>query len=182
MTTLPPPDRPPHRPERRWLAALVVVLLIAIPAGYLVLSAYQSRESGKDKQRDAAATGLVWQWPSKVERRIYEVPIPKGSSYVAHYETNSWERSSFYVQFRTSKTKLETFLKEIGSDPSELREGQEGVSDRQADVVGWELDVPGRRYAGTTIERPGERPDLEITVDVTHEKRPRVYVVSTTEF
>ncbi|GAA2450273.1 hypothetical protein [Streptomyces macrosporus] len=182
MTGVPLPDRPPHRPKHRWLAAIVVVLLIAIPAGYLVLSAHQSRESGKDKQRDAAATGLVWQWPSKVERRIYEVPIPKGASYVAHYERNAWERSSLYVQFRTSRAKLDAFLEEVGSDSSELREGGEGVDDRQADAVGWDFDAPDRRFAGTRIERPGERPDLEITVDVTHEKRPRIYVVSTAEF
>ncbi|GAA2418362.1 hypothetical protein GCM10010420_56040 [Streptomyces glaucosporus] len=160
----------------------MVVLLIAVPAGYLVLSAHQSRESGKDKQRDAAATGLVWQWPSKVERRIYEVPIPQGASYVAHYERNAWERSSFYVQFRTSRERLKTFLEEAGGDPAELRAGREGVGDRQADVVGWDLGLPGHRYEGARIERPGERPDLEITVDVTEEERLRVYVVSTVEF
>ncbi|HZG05331.1 MAG TPA: hypothetical protein VE546_17465 [Streptomyces sp.] len=182
VTVLPQPDRPPHRPKHRWLAAIVVVLLIAVPAGYLVLSAFQSRESGRDKQRDAAAPGLVWRWPSKVERRIYEVPVPPGASYVAHYETNSWERSSFYVQFRTSRERLHAFMREVGSHPSALREGREGVGDRQADVVGWDLDVPGHRYAGARVERPGERPDLAITVDVTREERLRVYVVSTAEF
>ncbi|HEX5568850.1 MAG TPA: hypothetical protein VFY14_18330 [Streptomyces sp.] len=182
-TLVPLPDRPPHRPEHRWLAAVVVVLLIAVPAGYLVLSAFQSRESGRDKQRAAAATGLVWEWPSKVERRIYEVPIPAGSTYVAHYERNSWKRSSFYVQFRTSRAGLDTFLEEAGSHRRELREGREGVSRRQADVVGWDFGLPGRTYAGTTVERPGERPDLAITVDLTREDdRLRVYVVSTADF
>ncbi|MGK5499910.1 hypothetical protein [Streptomyces sp. URMC 125] len=180
---LPPHSgRPPHRPKHRWLAAVVVVLLIAVPAGYLVLSAHQSRDSGKDKQRAAAATGLVWQWPSKLERRIYEVPVPSGSSYVAHYEANSWQRSSFYVQFRTSQRGLETFLERAGGDPGALREGGAGVAERQADVVGWELDLPGRRYASTRIDRPGDRPDLAVTVDVTSAERPRVYAVSTVEF
>jgi hypothetical protein len=180
-TLLPQPERPPHRPRHRWLAAIVVVLLIAVPAGYLVLSAHQSRDSGKDKQRAAAATGLVWEWPSRVERRIYEVPIPGGSTYVAHYERNAWERSSFYVQFRTSREALDAFVEEAGGDPAELREGRPGVSDRQADVVGWDLEVPGHRYAGIRIDRPGERPDLAVTVDLTREDRPRVYVVSTVE-
>ncbi|MGY1454430.1 hypothetical protein [Streptomyces sp. SS8] len=180
--SLPQPGTPPHRPRHRWLAAVIVVLLIAVPAGYLVLSAYQSRDSGKDKQRAAAATGLVWQWPSKLESRIYEVPVPGGSTYVAHYETNSWQRSTFYVQFRTSRRGLERFIEEAGGDPGALREGAPGVTARQAETVGWDLDAPGRRFAGTRIERPGERPDLAVTVDVTSEDRLRVYAVSTVEF
>ncbi|PJE93752.1 hypothetical protein CUT44_31545 [Streptomyces carminius] len=179
---VPPPERPPHRPRHRLLTAIVVVLLIAIPAGYLVLSAAQSRDSGQDKQRDAAAPGLMWRWPSKVERRVYELPLPGDTTYMAHYEHNSWQRSSFYVQFRTSPEGLDTFLTEAGGDPAGLAAGRPGVSDRHADVVGWDFDVPGHRYAGTRIDRPGERPDLQITVDVTSEDRPQVHVVSTIEF
>nr|WP_238420795.1 hypothetical protein [Streptomyces taklimakanensis] len=148
----------------------------------MVLSAHQSRDSGRDKQRAAAATGLVWQWPSKLERRIYEVPVPSGSSHVAHYESNSWGRSSFYVQFRTSSRGLETFLEQAGGDPDGLREGGAGVTDPQADAVGWDFDLPGRRYAGARIERPGDRPDLTVTVDVTSRESPRVHVVSTVDF
>lgn len=102
MSTAPDTERPPHRPRHRWLAAIVVVLLIAIPAGYLAMSAWQSRESGEDKARSASARALIYEWPSKVQRRIYDIPIPDGSTYVGYYETNAWQRSTMYVQFRTT--------------------------------------------------------------------------------
>ncbi|MGO4430651.1 hypothetical protein AB4Z54_70775, partial [Streptomyces sp. MCAF7] len=75
--------------SRRWLKAVVVFLLITIPAGYMVISALQSRNSGEDKQENASATGLTAGWPSKVQRRIYDVWIPGYSDDVAFYESNS---------------------------------------------------------------------------------------------
>ena len=38
-----------HRNRRRALTLLIIVLLIGVPAGYLVISANQSRDSGKYK-------------------------------------------------------------------------------------------------------------------------------------
>ncbi|MDK1472188.1 hypothetical protein QNO07_01900 [Streptomyces sp. 549] len=173
---------PPQRATSRWLRAVIVVLLIAVPAGYLVLSAHQSRDSGKDKQAVASATGLVWEWPSKATRRIYDVPIPLKSTYVGYFETNSWQESALYVQFRTSPEKLDAFLAEVGTSRAELRHGERTVTDRQAGLVGWNLGVSGHDYAGTTVRQPGYRPDLSITVDLTRPERPQVYVVSTAKF
>ncbi|MGD9483160.1 hypothetical protein WDH52_07835 [Streptomyces sp. TRM70308] len=180
MTALAPGA--PRRPRRRWLTAVVVVLLIALPAGYLVLSAHQSRDSGKDKQAIAAATGLVWEWPRKVTRRVYEVPVPRGSTYVGYYETNSWETSSLYVQFRTSPEGLEAFLRRLGTSAAALSPRAAGVSARQADTVGWDVDRPGRAYGHTTVDLPGPRPEVAVTVDRTKPERPQVHVVSTVTF
>lgn len=173
--------RPPRRPKHRWLVAVVVVLLIAIPAGYLVLSAHQSRESGENKARDAASQTMTYGWPSKVQRRIYDVPIPGGSTYVGHFETNSWERSTLYVQFRTSPGRLALFLEELGTEYPALARDEVAIAPRHAEQVGWSFDDPGRVYASTVVAGSGPEPEVAITVDVTKEERPRVYVVSTTE-
>lgn len=175
------PSRPPHVPRRRWLTALVVVLLIAVPAGYAVVSAAQSRDSGQDKERAAAARQIVYEWPSQVQRRIYDVPIPDGSTYVGHYETNSWERSTLYVQFRTSPGQLSRFLEDLDSHRTELRDGNVTVGREQADVVGWDFEGDDREYAGVTVRRSPGEPEVDITVDLTKPERPRVYVVSVTE-
>lgn len=190
--TVEPTRTAPHLPEqeppgptgltfRRFLTAVVVVLLIAITAGYLVLSGFQSRDSGKDKQQTASATSLVWEWPSKVTRRIYEVPIPSKSTYVAYFETNTWQKSSLYAQFRTSPKKLDTFLEGVGSDRAELTD-EPTISASQADIVGWDFRQQGRDYVGTTVRTQGHRPDLAVTVDLSRPERPQVYVVSTAEF
>ena len=173
--------RPPHRPRHRWLTALIVVLLIALPAGYLALSAYQSRDSGEGKERIASARGLIYEWPSKVQRRIYEVPIPSGAAYVGYYEENSWSRSSMYVEFRCSPGQLSRFLEDLGTTPSALEPGEITVSRADADTVGWNFDDPERRYAGLVVHKSPAQPTVSVTVDITSEERPRVYVVSTTE-
>jgi glucokinase len=174
------PKRPPHVPRRRWLTALVVVLLIAVPLGYAGLSAAQSRDSGEDKARAAAARSLVYEWPSKVQRRIYDVPIPDGSTYVGHYETNRWEQSTLYVQFRTSPQQLGRFLEDLGATRAELSEGTVTIAREDADVVGWTFEPERREYAGLTLQQSSNEPEVAITVDVTKPERPRVYVVSTT--
>ena len=177
----PVPAGPPRHPYRRLLTAVIVVLLIAVPAGYLVLSGFQSRDSGKDKEQVASATSLVWEWPSKVTRRIYEVNIPSYSTYVAYFETNSWQKSSLYTQFRTSPEKLDTFLDELGTSRDALADGS-AITSGQADVVGWDFRQPGREYVGTTVRTPGHRPTLRLTVDLSRPERPQVYVLSTAEF
>ena len=65
-----------HRNRRRALTLLIIVLLIGVPAGYLVISANQSRDSGKDKEAKYSATGLTAGWPARVQRHIYKVTIP----------------------------------------------------------------------------------------------------------
>lgn len=173
------PRRPPHVPRRRWVTAIVVSLLIAIPAGYGVISAAQSRESGEDKARAAAARGMVYEWPSRVQRRIYDVPIPDGSTYVAHYETNSWDRSTMYVQFRTSPEQLGRFLEDLGSTRAELSGGTVTIPQEEADTVGWTFEPETRAYAGITLQQSRGEPEVAITVDLTKPERLRVYVVST---
>lgn len=177
----PAAPRPPRRPRHRWLAAVAVVLLIAVPAGYLVLSAYQSRASGEGKARDAARRTMVYDWPSKVQRRIYDVPIPDGVSFVGHYETNSWERSTLYAQFRAEPEQLSFFLEELGTTRAELHDGTVTIPRSHADVVGWTFDDPARTYAGTIVQQDPAEPEVSVTVDLTHEERPRVYVASTSE-
>lgn len=185
MSGTPPPQyqprHPPHVPRRRWLTAVVVGLLIAIPAGYTVVSAEQSRDSGEHKARAAAARGLVYEWPSQVQRRIYDIPIPDGSTYVGHYEENSWDRSTMWVQFRTSPEQLSRFLEDIGSQRGELRAGDVTIPDADAAVVGWVLDPRRRDLAGVTVQQSAQEPVVAITVDLTKPERPRVHVVSTTE-
>lgn len=96
-----------HKIRRRALTLLIIVLLIGVPAGYLVISANQSRNSGKDKEEKYSATGLSEGWPSRVQRRIYQVPIPVPAYKVAYYETNNWRTSRLYVQFETTGENLD---------------------------------------------------------------------------
>jgi hypothetical protein len=175
------PRLPPRQPPRRWMTAVAVALLIAIPAGYIVLSAYQSRDSGEEKGRAASARTMLYEWPSKVQRRIYDVPLPDGVTYVGYYESNAWERSTLYVQFRSTPEQLSYFLQELGTTPAELNEGTVTIPRAQADVVGWVLDDPSRTYAGTIVQQSPDEPEVAVTVDLTHDERPRIYVASTTE-
>ncbi|WP_243761502.1 hypothetical protein [Streptomyces sp. YIM 98790] len=175
------PPHPPHIPRRRWVVAMVVFLLIAVPSGYIALSGWQSRSSGEDKAYAASPRTLVYEWPSKVQRRIYDVPIPKGSTYVGHFETNEWDSSTLFVQFRTSPTGLSAFLEELGAQRPQLSERTVTIPRAQAESVGWDFADPERSYAGITIQQSPAEPVVAITVDLTKPERPRVYVVSTTE-
>ncbi|MGP4111185.1 hypothetical protein ACTWP5_09745 [Streptomyces sp. 4N509B] len=181
VTRVSTPMTPGGRPRRRWLMMLSIALLIAVPAGYIVLSAYQSRESGEHKARGASAQTMVYHWPSKVQRRIYDVPVPDGVTYVGHYETNSWERSTLYVQFRSTPDQLSFFLEELGTTRASLNEGTVTIPRSHADTVGWVLDDPARAYAGTIVQQSPAEPEVAVTVDLTSAERPRVYVASTTE-
>ncbi|MFE7803599.1 hypothetical protein ACFU51_02810 [Streptomyces sp. NPDC057430] len=178
QSTRMPEDRR-HMIRRRWLTAIIIVLLVGIPAGYLVISAGQSRDSGRDKERESSATGLRENWPSLMKRRIFEVPIPQGSTGVAYYETSNWKTSRLYVQFTTSAGRLDAFLNEIGSSRSELDPGEVTVSERDADIVGWDFSGDGT-WSGTTVSRDKPRPHEAVTVDLSDPAAPTVYVVSTT--
>ncbi|MET9857994.1 hypothetical protein ABZY93_01510 [Streptomyces smyrnaeus] len=175
-------ERPPHRPRHRIVVLAIVVLLIALPSGYLVQSAFQSRASGKDKERAAAATNLTYARPPRVSQRIYDIPVPPAATRVAFYEANAWQKSTMWVQFRTSPKRLKEFFADIGSSGSQLTQGEIAISDKKATRVGWRFDEPKSHYRSIRIEQPRSEPDLAITVDLTYKSRPRVYVVSTTEF
>ncbi|MEU9861380.1 hypothetical protein AB0D99_10915 [Streptomyces sp. NPDC047971] len=173
-----PEDRR-HMIRRRILTAIIIVLLVGIPAGYLVISAGQSRDSGRDKERESSATGLVDNWPSQMKRRVFEVPIPAGSTGVAYFETSNWKTSRLYVQFTTNAGRLDTFLNDVGSSRSELVPGEISIGDRDAAIVGWDFTTD-RSWSGTTVRKDKPRPSQDITVDLTDPAAPKVFVVSTT--
>ncbi len=167
------------RPSRRWLKAVIVFLLIAIPAGYLVISAIQSRNGGEDKAEAASAKGLSAGYPTRVQRRIYDVPVPPHSKKVAFYETNSWKVSSLYVQFITSSDGLDSFLHRIGTGRSALDKGKVTITGAQAKKVGWQVGEAGHDWAGMEFKQKDPQPKLRITVKFDNPSHPKVYVVST---
>ncbi|MFD9911027.1 sugar kinase [Streptomyces sp. NPDC059063] len=173
-----PEDRR-HMIRRRWLTATIIVLLIGVPAGYLMISANQSRNSGRDKEAKYSATGLTADWPSKVQRRLYDVPVPPYSAEVAYYETNNWRTSRLYVQFLTSNEGLERFLKETGTSASRLEKDDITISKRNQKIVGWEFTGPGPWY-GVTHDQDNPAPTQDIVVNRSNPRHPMVYVVSTT--
>lgn len=179
----PAPDRPPHDRRRvirrRALTLLTIVLLIGIPAGYLVISAAQSRDSGRDKEEKYSATGLTAGWPSRLQRRLYEVPIPRRSADVAYYETNNWKTSRLYVQFLTSNEGLERFLEGIGTSVGALQPDEITIGDRDRETVSWDLTGRGPWF-GLVHEQPDPAPTLDIVVNRSNPEHPMVYVVSRT--
>ncbi|MFI1678120.1 MULTISPECIES: sugar kinase [unclassified Streptomyces] len=168
-----------HMIRRRWLTAIIIVLLIGVPAGYLVISANQSRNSGRDKEDKYSATGLTAGWPSRVQRRLYDVPVQPYSEEVAYYETNNWRTSRLYVQFLTSNEGLTRFLQQIGSKESAFKADDITISKRDQNVVGWEFTGPGPWY-GLTHTQKDPAPTLDVVVDRSNARHPMVYVVSTT--
>ncbi|MPY63005.1 sugar kinase [Streptomyces spongiae] len=174
-----PPEDRRHVIRRRALTLLIIVLLIGVPAGYLVISAAQSRDSGKDKEKKYSATGLTAGWPSRVQRRVYQVPIQPYSDHVAYYETNNWKTSRLYVQFRTSNEGLKRFIAQVGADTDDLERGEIAINSRDRRIVGWELTGPGP-WLGFVRERKNPTPTLDIVVNRSNPRHPMVYVVSRT--
>ncbi|AYG79551.1 hypothetical protein DWB77_01666 [Streptomyces hundungensis] len=179
----PPPDEKPpetrqHMIRRRWITAVIIVLLIGVPAGYLAISAEQSRTSGRDKESEASARGLQKDWPSKTQRRIYEVPVPTDATDVAYYETNSWKVSKLYVQFTTNAAGLAEFMKESGTSTAALKPGDVTIGPEDARRVGWTFPA-GHDWAATTHAQKDPLPTQNITVDETDPDKPVVFVVST---
>lgn len=171
----------PRAPRRRWLTVLIVFLLITIPAGYLVISAIQSRNGngGQDKQENAAATGLTTGWPSRLQRRIYQVPIPAGSREIAYYENNSWSKSALYARFAISQQGLEVFLNRIGSSRTDLVEGRRTIDPAAASKVNWTFTPDNGAWSGLVIKQPEPKPELRVTVNMRSPTVPVVYVLST---
>ncbi|GAA2248511.1 hypothetical protein GCM10010145_14770 [Streptomyces ruber] len=179
----PAPDRSPENRRRmirrRALTLVIIVLLIGIPAGYLAISAGQSRDSGRDKEEKYSATGLTAGYPSRLQRRLYHVPVPRGSWDVAYYETNNWKTSRLYVQFLTNDVGLERFLGEIGTSPGALEPDDITISDRDRETVGWDFSGPGP-WSGLVREQPDPAPTHTVVVNRSNPEHPMVYVVSTT--
>ncbi|MGW0332481.1 sugar kinase [Streptomyces sp. NPDC003011] len=177
------PDRPAedrrHMIRRRALTLSIIVLLIGVPAGYLVISANQSRDSGKDKEAKYSATGLTAGWPSKVQRRLYQVPVPHPADQIAYYETNNWKTSRLYVQFRTSGAGLDAFLTGIGADRGELKQGDITISGRDQNVTGWSFQGPGP-WSGLVHTQKNPAPTQDVVVNLSDPASPMVYVVSRT--
>lgn len=177
----PPGDRPPQDRRRtirrRLITATIIVLLIGIPAGYMLISAGQSRRAGQNKEAEAAAQGLQEGWPSRLQRRIYELPMPGNSLDVQYYETNNWKVSRLYVEFRTTSAGLDRFLSRLGSGRAALEPGKVTIGARDQQISGWSFG-PGIQWAGTTHTNENPRPTQDITVNMADPMNPVVYVVS----
>ncbi|WP_328918352.1 sugar kinase [Streptomyces jietaisiensis] len=174
-----PPENRRHMIRRRALTLLTIVLLIGVPAGYLVISANQSRDSGKRKEEKWSATGLTAGWPSLVQRRLYQVPVPPYSRDVAYYETNNWKTSRLYTQFLTSNEGLERFLNETGTDLTALKRDDIAIGTRDQQVIGWNFQGPGPWY-GLVDKRKNPAPTHDIVVNRSDPAHPMVYVVART--
>ncbi|MEV6168606.1 sugar kinase [Streptomyces sp. NPDC051954] len=180
----PPADEPPGTPEdrghvirRRALTLLIIGLLIGVPAGYLVISAAQSRDSGRAKEEKYSARGLTPGWPSKVQRRLYQVPMPHPSGKVAYYETNNWKTSRLYVKFQTPNANLDVFLKDLGVSRSDLKPNKITIGERDQKVTGWDFTSPGPWY-GLVHEQRDPRPTQQVMVSLGDPNNPFIYVVS----
>ncbi|MFJ7076861.1 sugar kinase [Streptomyces sp. NPDC098781] len=168
-----------HMIRRRALTLLIIVLLIGVPAGYLVISANQSRNSGKDKEEKYSATGLSAGWPSRVQRRVYQIPIPIPSYKVAYYETNNWKTSRLYVQFETTNKNLDGYLKAMGADRDDLEQDEITINARDRKITGWDFDGPGPWY-GFVHKQKNPAPTKDVVVNMSDPEHPFVYVVSRT--
>ncbi|CAM5245765.1 MULTISPECIES: sugar kinase [Streptomyces] len=168
-----------HKARRRALTLLIIVLLIGVPAGYLVISANQSRDSGKDKEAKYSATGLTPGWPSKVQRRLYQVAVPHPADDIAYYETNNWKTSRLYVQFRTNPAGLDSFLQAMGVRRDQLKKDDIAVGERDRKVSGWTFDGTGPWW-GLTHEQKNPAPTQDVVVNLSDPAYPMVFVVSRT--
>lgn len=165
--------------RRRVLTLLIIVLLIGFPAGYLVISANQSRDSGKDKEAKYSATGLTAHWPSRVQRRLYQVTIPLPSYNVGYYETNNWKTSRLYVQFQTTDANLDAYLETMGLHRDDLKRDDISISARDQKITGWDFKRPGPWY-GLVHQQKNPAPTHDVVVNMSDPKNPFVYVVSRT--
>ncbi|MEU2427007.1 sugar kinase [Streptomyces sp. NPDC007851] len=174
-----PPETPGHKARRRALTLLIIVLLIGVPAGYLVISAAQSRDSGKDKESRYSATGLTAGWPSKVQRRLYQVPVPHPADRIAYYETNNWKTSRLYVQFRTNSAGLDSFLESMGVNRDALKKNDIAISSRDQKITGWRFTATGT-WSGLTHAQKNPAPTQDVVVNTADPDFPMIYVVSRT--
>jgi hypothetical protein len=175
----PVPREPRNLP--RWVRWTVLPLLVLVPIGYVVVSAEQSRGSGEDAAHQLAGRRLTQVYPPRLDQRIYQVTVPVGSRYTRYLETNTWDTSVMYAEFITTTGGLDTFLAQIGTSRADLRQGKVAMTAVQSKAAGWDFTIP-HTWAGIVMHRPGDKPDHNITVDMTNPDHPRVYVVSTINF
>ncbi|MFJ2829885.1 sugar kinase [Streptomyces sp. NPDC087263] len=177
------PERPPENPRRKFrrraITLLIIGLLIGVPAGYLVISANQSRNAGKEKEDKYSATGLTAGWPSRVQRRVYQVTIPGGATDIAYYETNNWKTSRLYVQFGTDSAGLDRFLGYVGTSRAALQKDDFTISAHDQQVVGWKFTGTGP-WSGLVHTQKNPAPTQDIVVNLSNPERPMVYLVSRT--
>ncbi|NEA46999.1 sugar kinase [Streptomyces sp. SID10815] len=183
-----PPHQPPaprrvetrrQRNRRRTITLIIIGLLIGVPAGYLLWCAHQSRSSGRDKAAKWAATGLTPTYPAKVQRRLYEVPVPHPADRLASYETNNWRTSRLYVQFRTTQAGLDTFLDAMGVKRGDLKKGAVTIGERDRQVSGWNFRGAGPWW-GLSHSQKNPAPSQDVVVNLANPVLPMVYVVSRT--
>ncbi|MGI5438612.1 sugar kinase [Streptomyces shenzhenensis] len=174
-----PVESPGRKARRRSLTLLIIVLLIGVPAGYLMISAAQSRDSGKDKEAKYSSTGLAAGWPSKVQRRLYQVNVPHPADQLAYYETNNWKTSRLYVQFRTTVAGLDSYLQALGMERADLKPDDLTIGDRDQKITGWDFTGPGP-WSGFTLKQKNPAPSQDVIVNMSDPTFPMVYVVSRT--
>ncbi|MFE7976119.1 sugar kinase [Streptomyces shenzhenensis] len=174
-----PAESPGRKARRRSLTLLIIVLLIGVPAGYLMISAAQSRDSGKDKEAKYSSTGLAAGWPSKVQRRLYQVNVPHPADQLAYYETNNWKTSRLYVQFRTTVAGLDSYLQALGTERADLKPNDLTIGDRDQKITGWDFTGPGP-WSGFTLKQKNPAPSQDVIVNMSDPTFPMVYVVSRT--
>ncbi|RMB80654.1 sugar kinase [Streptomyces shenzhenensis] len=174
-----PVESPGRKARRRSLTLLIIVLLIGVPAGYLMISAAQSRDSGKDKEAKYSSTGLAAGWPSKVQRRLYQVNVPHPADQLAYYETNNWKTSRLYVQFRTTVAGLDSYLQALGMERADLKPDDLAIGDRDQKITGWDFTGPGP-WSGFTLKQKNPAPSQDVIVNMSDPTFPMVYVVSRT--
>lgn len=176
------PAAPEPAPRRRGpLQILVIVLLILIPTGYGAIAADQSYDNDGDKHARAKTSGIIHGLPTRLQRSVYQVPVPYNATGVGFLEANSWQVSSLYVQFTTTSGGLDTFLAQYGTSRAALRDGRITVTAAEAHRVGWDF-AAGHHWAGTDIESRGAAPSHRITIDLDDPDHPSVYVVATADF
>ncbi|MFF2653284.1 sugar kinase [Streptomyces sp. NPDC058045] len=168
-----------HMVRRRALTLLIIVLLIGVPAGYLVISANQSRNSGRDKEDKYSATGLTGGAPSKLQRRLYNVPLPYEHGAAQTYETNNWKVSRLYVEFLTTNDGLTAFLRDMGSGMDKLRPGRDAIAARDRRIADWDFSGAGK-WSQVTVKLQAPRPTVQLVVNRANPRYPQVYLVSRT--
>ena len=110
------------------------------------------------------------------------MPVPIGSTPVYYYETNSWQTSPLFVQFRTNEWGLEHYLNAVGTSTAALKKDQTTIPPGQASKVGWDFATDDLPWAGTTTTDRAPHPSQRIMVNYDEPGHPVVYTVSTVKF
>ena len=153
--------------RRRALTLLIIVLLIGVPAGYLVISANQSRDSGKDKEDevlgDRPHRGLALARSSAASTRCPSRQAqPTGSRTTRRTTGRPAGCTSSSAPTRRAST---SSSRTSASSRDALKKDDVTISARDQKVVGWEFTGPGpvvgpRPQAEGPRAHPGHRREL----------------------